>query len=106
MNNRKDLEERLAKQSAIPEIIASIVETTNSMINLEILEGDVVTFTEVIREALSDELFAKLETLMTDEELEEYVTVLEKHSGKFITAVEHISAVVAAQAERSDYVQM
>ena len=51
-------------------------------------------------------MFSKLETLMSDEDLEEYVVALEKHSEKIISAMEHVTEVVKAQSEKSDYVQM
>lgn len=104
--SRKEIEARLSDIAAIPEVVEHIVETTNSMINLEMIEGDLITFNSIIKEALIDELFSKLETLMSDEDLEEYVAVLEKHSEKLISAVEHITEVVKAQSEKSDYVQM
>lgn len=104
--SRKEIEARLSEIAAIPALVENTVETINSMINLEMIEGDLITFSNVIKEALIDELFSKLETLMSDEDLEEYVVTLEKHSGKLISAVEHVTEVVKAQAEKRDYVQM
>ena len=104
--SRKELEARMSDIVAIPEVVANIVKTTNAMINLEMIEGDLITFNSVIKEALIDELFSKLETLMSDEDLEEYVVALEKHSEKIISAMEHVTEVVKAQSEKSDYVQM
>ena len=106
MSTREELEAQLNESMDFSGMMKNMMETRNSMLNLEMVEGTPITVNTSTIDMLKEEFIAKLRVLLPDEEFKVYTAAMVEHAPKIVEALDHISEVIAAQMESSNNVQM
>ena len=106
MSTREELEAKLDKSMNFNGMMKGMMDTRNSMINVEMVGGTPITVNSSTIAMLRDEFIAKLRVELPDEGFSAYVNAMTNYSPNIITSLEHIDAVIQAQTEADQYVPM